>query len=354
MSALNTKRRSQKGATSDLTEDTFEEVEKNLTSTLDNLTTYFEINHLKANPQKTQVCAFHLRNHVAKRPLKISWSGTSLEHCPNPIYLGVTLDRSLSYKQHIEKTKAKTNTRNNILRKLVSTTWGAKPPLLRTSALALSYSTAEYACPVWERSAHAKKLDPTLNDTCRLITGCLKPTNTTNLHILAGIAPPNIRREVASRNERQKQSTDERHLVFGKTAAKQRLKSRKSFLSHTITPTATASAERVSLWKTEIQKAPPTHNMKIPPSESLPKGKDETWPKWKCLNRLRSRVGRTRVEMQRWGYSTDPTNCDCGTAPQDTTHLLICPLLPNPCTTEDLAEYNTQAQECVKKWLAHV
>ena len=35
---------------------------------------------------------------------------------------------------------------------------------LRTTALALCFSTAEYTCPVWERSAHAAKIDSSLND----------------------------------------------------------------------------------------------------------------------------------------------------------------------------------------------
>ncbi|KAJ3595031.1 hypothetical protein NHX12_004336 [Muraenolepis orangiensis] len=129
-------------------------------------------------PSKTQVCAIHLRNREAKRQLKVSWSGTSLEHCEHPVYLGVTLDRCLSFKTHTEKTKCKVSARNNIIRKLTGTTWGANPRTLKSTALALCYSAAEYACPVWERAAHAKKLDPALNASCRLITGCLKSTPT--------------------------------------------------------------------------------------------------------------------------------------------------------------------------------
>ena len=86
--------------------------------------------------------------------------------------------------------------------------------MLRASALALSYSAAEYACPVWERSAHAKRLDPVLNESCRLITGCLKPTNADNLHLLAGIAPPEMRREAASKLECSRQAYEPRHLLF--------------------------------------------------------------------------------------------------------------------------------------------
>ena len=51
------------------------------------------------------------------------WSGTHLPNSPNLVYLGVTLDRCLSYKAHIEKTRAKISTSNNILPKLTNTRW---------------------------------------------------------------------------------------------------------------------------------------------------------------------------------------------------------------------------------------
>ena len=34
------------------------------------------------------------------------------------------------------------------------------------NTLALSYSTAEYTCPVWDRSAYAHKVNLMLNDAC--------------------------------------------------------------------------------------------------------------------------------------------------------------------------------------------
>jgi len=51
------------------------------------------------------------------------------------------------------------------------------------------------------------------------------------LYLLAGIAPPDIRREVISRRERYKAMHDPSHMLHGSQAANQRLKSRKSFLS---------------------------------------------------------------------------------------------------------------------------
>ena len=136
-------------------ESSFEAVEQNLTESLTLLTEYYAKNHLKLNALKTQVCAFHLRNREANRPLKVTWFGTPLECNPNSLYLEVKLDRTLSYRNHILSTKAKINTRNNILRKLTNWKWGCTPHALRTSTLALCYIAAEYACPVWSRSVYA-------------------------------------------------------------------------------------------------------------------------------------------------------------------------------------------------------
>ena len=179
-------------------DSSFEKTESTLSAALDSIGDYYEKNHLRANPDKTQTCVFHLRNRKANRQLNISWCGKKLEHTPSPIYLGVTLDRTLSYSTHIAKVKAKSAARNKVLMKLASSKWGTHPSTIKTTALALCYSTAENAFPVWERSAHAHKVDPVLNDACCAITGCLQPTNVGNLYLLAGIAPPAVGRSVTA------------------------------------------------------------------------------------------------------------------------------------------------------------
>ena len=74
----------------------FEKTESTLSATLDSIGDYYEKNHLRANPDKTQTCVFHLRNRKANRQLNISWCGKKLEHTPSPIYLGVTLTEHLA------------------------------------------------------------------------------------------------------------------------------------------------------------------------------------------------------------------------------------------------------------------
>ena len=111
------------------------------------------------------------------------------KHDPNSVYLGVTLDWTLSYKEHLSKTAAKLKSQNNLLSKLAGSSWGAYTKTLRTSVLALCYSVAEYCCPAWSRSSHTVSIDSQLNNTMRLISGCVRPTQTPWLPVLVNIAP---------------------------------------------------------------------------------------------------------------------------------------------------------------------
>ncbi|XP_030851787.1 uncharacterized protein LOC115928578 [Strongylocentrotus purpuratus] len=280
---------------------TFEAVELHLNTALASLSEYYRANYLRANPSKTQVCVFHLKNREAKRELKLKWNNVQLNHCEHPVYLGVKLDRTLSFKKHIEKTIGKVESRNAIIGKLVSSHYGADPKTVQSAAVALCMSSAEYACPVWSRSAHVKKLDTTLNNTYRKITGCLKPTKVEEIYHLAGIGSPNQRRTNTCLKERMKQATDDRHMLHGYLQPHKRLISRHSFLDSV---------------------PPPEQNP--PPSVKpvLIKGLNLKWPEWQCLNRMRTRMGRCKVNMARWGYAHEgDTLCDCGET-QTMDHLL--------------------------------
>jgi len=110
--------------------------------------------------------------------IAVLMDGQPLKHDSFPVYIGVTLDRTLSYRQHLQKTAAKVISRNSLLSKLAGSSWGANAETLRTSALALCYSVAEYCCPVWFRSAHTDVVDAQLNSSMRLISGTYAHTAT--------------------------------------------------------------------------------------------------------------------------------------------------------------------------------
>ena len=65
------------------------------------------------------------------------------------------------------------------------------------------------------------------------------------------------------------------------------------------------------------------------------------WPEWKCLNRMRKKMGRCRANMARWGYAhEEDTLCDC-IETQTMDHILQCGR--TGCTDEDLALVNETA-----------
>jgi len=62
---------------------------------------------------------------------------------------------------------------NNLLMELAGSTWGASANTLRSSALALCYSAAEYCAQVWSRSAHISQVDVQLNYHASLVPSIL-------------------------------------------------------------------------------------------------------------------------------------------------------------------------------------
>ena len=196
----------------------------------------------------------------------------------------------------------------------------------RTTALALCFSAAEYASPVWSRSPHASKIDPVLNAACRAISGCLRPTRVDDLYLLCGIAPPHIRRAVSSQLEKLKQENDPMHHLYEQDPARKRLKSRHSFL-HSVEPLdGSARTRRLTLWSSHVQTTP--HKLSFIPKESLPPGSSETWPAWS-----RDRDWTMQIPYAEMGLNEDgPTTCECGDE-QTMKHLLVCPILPQPCTS---------------------
>ena len=117
-----------------------------------------------------------------------------MSYNPNPKYLGIVLDRSLTFGTHLNQVALKIISRNNIVQKLSGSNWGSSAETLRTSALSLVYSVAEYCAPAWMNSKNCHLVDTQLNVTMRIISGTLKATNLAWLPVLCNIAPPDLRR----------------------------------------------------------------------------------------------------------------------------------------------------------------
>ena len=170
------------------------------------------------------------------------------------------------------------------------------------------------------------------------------------MHLLAGIAPPRIRRNVACRMERTRQTTDARHQLFHHQPAASRLMSRKSFMCRVTPLDSSASSSRLQLWKDSLTDVPASVKMGLEVAESLPAGSGEDCLYWRAINRLRIGVGRAKTMMRRWGYLDDAqtVDCDCG-EPQPMALLLSCRLLDEACTADNLDTVTERAKACARK-----
>ena len=131
-------------------------LEGTLSQDMSTLSAYLQTWRLKLSHTKTVTAAFHLNNREAKHELKVYNNGRLLPFCPTPTYLGIKLDRSLTFRHHLVALRKKLSSRVTLLRQFVGWGWGAGAKTLRIATLSLVYSTAEYCAPVWCRSAHTR------------------------------------------------------------------------------------------------------------------------------------------------------------------------------------------------------
>ena len=311
----------------------WKDLEGTLSQDMSTLWAYLQTWRLKLSPTKTVTTAFHLNNREAKRELKVYNNGGLLPFCPTPTYLGVKLDRSLTFRHHLVALRKKLSSRVTLLRRLVGSGWGAGAKTLRIATLSLVYSTAEYCAPVWCRSAHTRLIDSVLNDALRIVTGCLRPTPTDHLSILSGIQPAELRRMGATLSLAHRGSLDPDHILHGLLSGSSdtrqvRLRSRRPFVAaarnllDNFARLGIRASEWTNLkWKTEYCEGASRLRAFVLRTGARPVGMGLPRAAWVKLNRLRTAVGRFHSSMHKWGLAPSP-NCECGASEQTADHVL--------------------------------
>ena len=102
----------------------FSELECSLPSDMARISHFCRQWRLKLSASNTISSVFHLHNTSATRELSVYLDAQRLRHECHPTHLGVTLDHTLSYREHLTKTAGKLKNRNNLM-KLAGSTWGA-------------------------------------------------------------------------------------------------------------------------------------------------------------------------------------------------------------------------------------
>ena len=93
-------------------------VEGALSKDMATLGEYLQIWKLKLSTTKCVSAVLHLNNKESKRELKINFNNETLPFCSEPKYLGISLDRSLTYRRHLESLRKRLTSRVALLRRL--------------------------------------------------------------------------------------------------------------------------------------------------------------------------------------------------------------------------------------------
>jgi hypothetical protein len=277
--------------------NSFEQLEDTLNEDLKILQNYFLNRCLTLNANKTTAVTFHLNNREEKRELQLKIDETNISNEECPKYLGIKLDRTLTFKQHLDSTKNKLKSRNNIIGKLAGTSWGCNASTLRTLALSLVFNVAEYCAPVWMRITHCKKIDIQLNVAMSTITGIVRSTPTQWLPVLAHIDPQKLR---------DKELPDDALPIYNDLLhhPNKRLKSR-----HPI-------------WEDHL---------------------------WTTLNRIRNEQGKCNYLLHKWGMVESPL-CGCG---QIQTIRYIVNECPITKYAESFEEIHSDSDDAIK-WMENL
>ena len=100
------------------------------------------------------------------------------EKCPK--FLGVTLDRSLCFQDHVKSVTEKVENRRKMLYCLASRSWGWKKHNLRRIYIAMHRSIMDYAAPAWQpwlSETAFNKLEVAQNNCLKIITAVYRNSN---------------------------------------------------------------------------------------------------------------------------------------------------------------------------------
>jgi len=104
-------------------DEDWQAVEGVLSKDMTTLSEYLQTWKLKFSTTKTVSAAFHSNTKEAKRELKAKFNNEILPFCSEPKYLGVTLDRSLTYRRHLESLRKKLTLRVALIGCLLAPVW---------------------------------------------------------------------------------------------------------------------------------------------------------------------------------------------------------------------------------------
>ncbi|XP_011313404.1 uncharacterized protein [Fopius arisanus] len=161
---------------------------------LDHVQRWCTSNGLKVNPGKTEMVLYTDKRKLVVKPPSIY--NTVLSFSEDLKYLGLWIDRRLSWKKHINMQTSKVIWTYWACRRMFGSTWGLRPTVVRWISTAIMLPQLTYAAVAWwpamNKACHRKTVERLGRLAPLGITGALRTTPTSALEALLFMQPPHL------------------------------------------------------------------------------------------------------------------------------------------------------------------
>ena len=150
------------------------------------------------NVEKTVAVQFTRKRSAPVPQLLLKGSQLNVENTIK--FLGMTLDKTLTWGPHIKKLKQKVRKSMDILKVVSSQNWGADRTCLLRLYESLCKSKLDYGCQLYSSACKTllESLDPLHTASLRICTGAFRTSPVESIYVDAGELPLKLRREELS------------------------------------------------------------------------------------------------------------------------------------------------------------
>ena len=173
-----------------ITDTSLEAAERRLQEAVNAVVEWSTTNKMKLNVSKSEATFFSNCSAESKWRPSITIGNKPMHFNENPRFLGVRLDRTITFNRQVETVRAKLKKKNGIISSLCNQNWGWRKKNARSLYFTTQRSILDYAAGGWHpwlSKTNMDKLDAAQNEALRRITGQASSTPLESLRLEAGV-----------------------------------------------------------------------------------------------------------------------------------------------------------------------
>jgi len=174
-------------------------VQRQMQLTINKVQDWADKNGFKFSQTKTVCVHFCNQRKIHEDPV-LTMNGSPIPVADRAKFLGLTFDRKLNFKDHIESTRKKCVSSMNLLKVLSHFNWGADRKILLQLFRSLIRSKIDYGLIVYgaARPSYIKRLETVHNAALRICLGAYRTSPISSLQVEANELPMQLRRDQLS------------------------------------------------------------------------------------------------------------------------------------------------------------